>query len=102
MLAVHAGIDQRAHDAAGCGASGGADRGRGQPTRRHHRPEARDSEQAEAGQQPGAAAQRAADARALGGVGNVINVGMFGANVLVGDDAYVGLLTASTAARAWA
>ena len=90
MLAIHAGIDQGAHDAAGRGASGGADRSRGQPARRHHRAEARDGEQAEARQQPGAAAQRAADAGALGGVGNVIDVGMFGANVLVGDDAHVG------------
>ena len=107
MVAIDTGIDQGAYDAAGRGASGGADGSRGQPARGHNGAKARDREQAEAGQQPRAAAQGAADARALGGVGDVIDVGMFGADVLVGDDANVGggharLVTASTAARAWA
>ena len=90
MLAVDAGIDQRAHDAAGRGAGGGANGGRGEPARGHHGPEPRDRQQAEAGQQPGAAAQRAADASALGAAGDLVDVGVLGAHILVGDDADIG------------
>lgn len=41
----------------------------------------------EAGEKPGGSAQRRADASTLAGRGNIIDVGMRLADVLVGDDA---------------
>ncbi len=87
MLAIDAGIDQRADDAARGGTGGHADRSGGQPARGHNRAKARDGKQADAGQQTGAAAQRTADAGALGGIGDLVDLGIFGADILVGDDA---------------
>jgi len=69
---------------------GNADGGRGEPARGHHGSQPGDRQQAEAGQQPGAATQRAADAGALGGTGDLVDVDVIGADILVGDDADVG------------
>ncbi len=94
MLVVDAGTDQGADDAAGRDARGDADRAvaASQPCG-NDRAEPGDRQQTDTRQQPCAAADRAADARTLRGIGRDFETSstsaVLGADMLAGDDADV-------------
>ena len=89
VLLVGAGFDHRADDTTGGSATRGDGCGRSEPARRHDRTEARNRQQAKTGQESGACADCPANARTRGGLVHVIDVGVLGADILVGDDADV-------------
>ena len=90
MDTVFTGIDERTRHAAGDRASGYTNGGRRQPACRHHRAEAWNGDQAEAGQQACRPADRTAHAGTLCGIGHFVDIVIFGADVLVRDDTDVG------------
>ena len=102
MFLRRASIDKSTDNPAGHRTYRGTRRGRCEPTHRDHRSKARNGEQAKTGEKTGATAERTADPRALGGVGDFINVGMLRADVFVGYQADVGRRDARRLKRAYA
>ena len=72
ILLRHAGLGQRADNAAGCRTGSGAERGRSEPARSHHGSKSRNRQQAQAGKQTSCAANTGADAGALSGAFSAI------------------------------